>query len=258
MGADVATDRRGPTIPERVRTVLTRATAAHVAAGNGLPEPCRIHHLLPDGTIALTVSRESPIAADAPSGPAALELLDHGPVGADESVRALVWVRGRTRPATEDEVRPLLDVIAVSKPDVALLDVGYRDALVLLTAESVVFADQTGTSLVEHANVMAARPDPFSHVECAWVHHLGHHHPDMVERLRLHLPPRTRRGSIRLVGLDRYGLLVKTEGAEGCRDHRIHFFRPVADEAGLTRALRSLMAHPFNRGLRTSDGRDAP
>lgn len=256
MGSDVVTDFRGPTIPERVRTVLARATAAHVAAGNGLPEECRIHHLLYDGTIALTVPRQSPVAANSPSGPIALELLDHGPVTADESVRALVWVRGRTRPATSGEIRPLLDAIAASKPDPALLDVGHRDALVLLTVESVVFADQTGTSLVDHASVVAARPDPFSHVECAWVHHLGHHHPDMVERLRLHLPPRTRRGTIRLVGLDRYGLLVKTEGAEGDRDHRIHFFRPVVDEVGLTRALRSLMAHPFTRGLRTGDGRD--
>ncbi len=255
MGNGTETDLRGPTTAERVRTVLTRATAAQLVAGSGPPAECRVHHLLRDGTIALTVDSESSFATSVPAGPIALELLDHDPVAAGESVRALVWIRGQTRPAAASEVRHLLDTIAAMRPDPALLDVGYDDALVLLTVDSVVFADTAGAAPVDLAGVLAARPDPFSLIERAWVHHLERHHPDMIERLRLHLPPRTRRGRIRLIGLDRYGVLVKTEGADGDRDHRIEFFRPVADVDGLSRALRSLMAHPFTRGLRIRDGR---
>lgn len=241
---------REPTIAERVRTVFARATAAHLAAGSGPPEACRVHHLLRDGSVALTVRNDSAVGRCTPADPMALELLDHGPV-AGEDVRALVWVRGRMSQVPTAATRSLLDEIAASNPDPGLLDVGHSDSLGLLTVDSVVFADNSGASLVDHSSVVAARADPFSLVERAWVHHIGHHHPDMVERLRLHLPRTTRRGSIRLIGLDRYGLLVKTQGAEGHRNHRIHFFTPVNDEVGLFRALRSLMSHPFTRGLRT-------
>lgn len=52
------------------------------------------------------------------------------------------------------------------------------------------------------------------------------------------------------MGLDRYGLVVCTVAQEGCRDHRIPFYTSVTDEAGLCRALKSLMAHPCDRGMR--------
>ena len=90
--------------------------------------------------------------------------------------------------------------IAATNPDPGLLDVGCRDALVLLTVQSVVFADGTGAAVVDHADVRDAQPDPFCQVEVAWVHHLQAHHPDMVERLRLRLPRKARCGQVRLVG----------------------------------------------------------
>lgn len=255
MGGEVTTGFREPAAAERARTVIARATAAHLAAGTGPPVPCRVHHLLHDGAIALTVRGDSPFARDDQDEPVALELLDHGPIAVGESVRALVWVRGLLRRAPAGALRLLLDDIAAANPNPALLDVGHDDDLVLLTVESVVFADGTGAAVVDHADVLAARPDPFHQVERAWVYHLQEHHPDMVERLRLRLPRTTRRGQIRLVGLDRYGLQLKTEGPEGHWDHRVPFFTPVSDEAALCRALRALMANPFAHGLTTGNGR---
>lgn len=240
----------GPTVAERVRTVCARSTRAHVVADGRPPAVCRVHHLLPDGSLALTVGNGSQLAVGDTVTPVVLELLDHGPSTAGESVRALVWLRGQIRRAAPRDVRPLLDVIAASNPHPALLDVGHDDLLLVLAVESIVFADSTGAAHVDHPTVLAARPDPFCQVEGAWVHHLQNHHPDMVERLRLRLPAGRRRGRIQLVGLDRYGLQVKTEGPEGHWYHRIPFFTPAADDIALCRALRSLMAHPSTQGLR--------
>lgn len=239
----------GPTLAERVRTVCARSTRVHVVADGRPPVVCRVHHLLPDGSLALTVGNGSQLPASTVS-PVFVELLDHGASAAGESVRALVWISGQMQPAAASEVRPLLDAIARTNPNPALLDVGHDDLLLVLAVESIVFADRTGAALVDHSIVLAARPDPFCQVERAWVHHLQHHHPDMVERLRLRLPAGRRRGRIQLVGLDCYGLQVKTEGPDGHWYHRIPFFTPVTDDVALCRALRSLMAHPFNQGLR--------
>lgn len=242
-------DLRGPTTAERVRTVLTRTTAALLGTGDGPLRKCRIPHLLANGDVAVSLRNENPYSPEDSVVPAVLELLDRAPTRGRESLRAIVWLGGRARVAAPQELRPLLDVIAASNPDPALLDVGYEDTLVLLSAESVVLADGTGASLVDRAQVLIAQPDPFSRVEKAWIEHLERQHRDMVERLRLHLPRGRRRGEIRLVGLDRYGLLVNTETQDGNLDHRIPFFVPVTDEAGLCRALQSLMAHPCARGL---------
>lgn len=244
-------DHRGPSAAERVRTAFARATGANLAADDGPVRTCRVHHLLPNGVVALSIRSEIPLPATISTDPVILELVDHTAGAPRESLRALVWVRGRARIAAAQELRHILDVIAASNPDPALLDVGHTDTLLLLAPESIVLADDNGASLVDHSRVLQAQPDPFSRVEKAWLQHLEQHHRDMVERLRLHLPRGKRRGKIRLIGLDRYGLLVKTEEHEGHRDHRILFFSPVADEAGLCRALKSLMAHPYTGGLRS-------
>lgn len=242
-------DPRGPTTAERVRTVLTRATAACLGTGDGSLRKCRVPHLLGSGDVAVSIRSENLYSSTGFAVPAVLELVDRGPARGPESVRAIVWLRGCARVATPQEVSTLLDVIAASNPDPALLDVGHEDTLILLSAESIVLADGTGASLVDRSQVLIAQPDPFSQVEQAWIEHLERHHRDMLERLRLHLPRGMRRGEIRLVGLDRYGLLVNTETQEGNLDHRIPFLVPVADEAGLCRALKSLMSHPCARGL---------
>lgn len=237
-----------PTVAERVRTVCARPSSARVVGERVAAAPCPVAHLGDDGAFVLSVPDPAvgdPIA----EAPAVLELLDYPPGAPGESVRALVWVRGRLRPATED--RRLLDTVAAADPNPALLDVGHGHRLMLLRVESIVFADATGAETVDRAAVLGARPDPLCHAESAWVHHLAHHHPDLLQRLRLHLPRPMRRGRIRLLGLDRYGLQVRTVTAEGSWEIRVPFFSPVDDEAALCRALRLLMGCPFSNALRT-------
>ncbi len=254
-GPTSTTGMTGPTAAERVRTVCARAAAAQVAGDTGNvatePVPCPVHHLLADGSFALTIDTRSAVAAASADSPAVVvELLDRPPHGTDEAVRSLVWLRGWARQPSPTRTRRILDDIAAHHPDAALLDVGHRDTLLVVDVETIVFADATGAETVDPTAVLAARPDPFCHAEFAWVHHLQQHHPEMVERLRLHLPRRQRQGRIRLLGLDRYGLTVRTEGPKGNWDARVPFLMPVADGAALSRALRALMACPFGNGLR--------
>lgn len=247
-------EQPGPTAAERVRTVCARAAAAQVTGHTGRsvadPVPCPVHHLMADGSFALTVDNAASLATAAADSPVVVELLDRAPNPSEEAVRSLVWIRGRAHRPTASGTRKLLDAIATQHPHPALLDVGHRDTLLVVAVESIVFADTTGAENVDHNAVLSARPDPFCHAEFAWVHHLQQHHPEMVERLRLHLPRRQRQGRIKLLGLDRYGLTVRTEGPKGRWDARVPFLVPVNDDATLSRALRALMACPFSNGLR--------
>lgn len=237
-----------PTVAERVRTVCARASGARVVGEMVASAPCPVAHLQQDGSFVLSVPDRAVtgLVADAP---AVLELLDYPPGAPGQWVRALVWVRGRLRPVADD--RRLLDSVAAADPNPALLDVGHGHRLVVLHVESLVFADATGAETVDRATVLDASPDPFCHTESAWVRHLGDHHPELVERLRLHLPRPMRRGRLRLLGLDRYGLQLRTVTDEGSWEVRVPFFAPVADDAALRRALRLLIGCPFNNALRT-------
>lgn len=144
-----------PTVAERVRTVCARPSSARVVGERVAAAPCPVAHLGDDGAFVLSVPDPAvgdPIA----EAPAVLELLDYPPGAPGESVRALVWVRGRLRPATED--RRLLDTVAAADPNPALLDVGHGHRLMLLRVESIVFADATGAETVDRAAVLAPGP----------------------------------------------------------------------------------------------------
>lgn len=56
---------------------------------------------------------------------------------------------------------------------------------------------------------------------------------------------RGKRGEIRLMGLDRYGLVVNTVLHERRQDHPNPLLPRCCGQAGLCRALKSLMAHPL-------------
>jgi hypothetical protein len=230
-----------------------------LAADGVPPTPTPVHHLLPDGSIAVTVYSRSAIAAasagTATAGVAAvLEVTDYAPVALREPVRSLVWVHGHLRPVPQSAVRSLLDVIATEHPNPALLEVGGEDVLLLLEAESVVVADSGGAEPVDVGDLLAARPDPFCEFESAWLRHLDADHPEVIARLASRLPIGMRRGQIRPLGLDRYGVRLRIEDADGDHDVRLPFPSPVHDVGGLSRAIRVLMGCPFVNGLRARRG----
>lgn len=258
-----------PTTAERIRSACARAGGALLALEGGAarqdPVATPVHHLLPDGSFAVVLPIDNPAFAGGASCPvsgsqALLELTDYAPLPLREPVRSLVWVRGRLHQVPPGTVTDMLDLIAAEHPNPALLQVetprsapsdgDQRYTLLRLEVASVVVTDATGAEPVNVADLLAARPDPFCAIENSLLWHLDTVHNDVVARLVSRLPAPLRRGQIRPLGLDRYGVRFRVEGTDGDHDVRLAFHRPVDDMTGLSQAIRALMGCPFINGLR--------
>ena len=252
-----------PTTAERVRSACVRAGGAMLAIEGQEPSATAVHHLLEDGSFAITVPVDGALASmvcAAGTGgiQAVLEMTDYAPLPLREPVRSLVWIRGRLHSVPIGEVAGLLDLIASEDPNPALLQVNSgltsgadaRYALMRLEIESVVVADSTGAESVGVGALLGARPDPFCAMESCWLQHMESAHRDVVDRLATRLPVALRRGRVRPLGLDRYGVQLRVEGDDGDHDVRLPFANPVDDVTGLSQAIRVLMGCPFLNGLR--------
>jgi hypothetical protein len=254
-----------PTTAERIRSAFARAGGAMLAVEGLEPAESPVHHLLDDGSFAITVPVDGAVAAKAVSGGAAgvqavLEMTDYAPLPLREPVRSLVWIRGRLHDVPAGEVPALLDLIATEDPNPALLQVNSGDtrvetagryALMRLEIDSVVVADSTGAESVGLGALLGARPDPFCAMESCWLQHMESAHREVVDRLASRLPISLRRGRVRPLGLDRYGVQLRIEGDDGDHDVRLPFAKPVDDITGLSQAIRVLMGCPFLNGLRS-------
>ena len=253
-----------PTTAERIRSAFARAGGAMLAVEGLEPAESPVHHLLDDGSFAITVPVDGAVAqmvvsAGATGVQAVLEMTDYAPLPLREPVRSLVWIRGRLHDVPCDEISSLLDLIAAEDPNPALLQVnsgpaGFekdtRYALMRLEIDSVVVADSTGAESVGLSQLLGARPDPFCAMESCWLQHMESAHREVVDRLASRLPISLRRGRVRPLGLDRYGVQLRIEGDDGDHDVRLPFAKPVDDISGLSQAIRVLMGCPFLNGLR--------
>jgi hypothetical protein len=245
----------GPSTAERIRSACVRAESALLALEGIEPETTPVHHLMADGSFATLVPTNSVaeaqvLAAGMAGTQAVLELTDYAPLPLREPVRSLVWIRGRLQRVPDSAVRETLDLIAVDDPDPVLLQVGSEFTLLRLEVESVVVADATGAESVGVGTLLEADPDPFCVMETCWLRHIDTDHRDVVARLASKLPGTLRRGQVRPLGLDRYGVRLRVEGDEGDHDVRLPFAKPVDDVNGLSQAIRVLMGCPFVNGLR--------
>lgn len=255
-----------PTTAERIRSACARGGGAMVAVEGIEPVTSPVHHLLDDGSFAITVPESGPLAGLALSSGSAgvqamLEMTDYAPLPLREPVRSLVWIRGRLQHVPSGEVSALLDLIAAENPNPALLQVNSaarpntdhdedNHILMRLEIESVVVADSTGAESVGLGALLQARPDPFCALESGWLQHMESAHRDVVDRLATRLPMPLRRGRVRPLGLDRYGVQLRVENENGDHDVRLPFPKPVDDVTGLNQAIRVLMGCPFLNGLR--------
>ncbi|MCZ4077368.1 DUF2470 domain-containing protein [Rhodococcus sp. H36-A4] len=245
----------GPSTAERVRSACARAEGARLAIEGSEPVVTLLHHLRSNGEVIVAVPEDSEVATLAcrPSGagvPAVLELTDHAPLELRESVRSLVWLRGELRPVPASLMRPMAGAVAAEHPHPALLDIGHGTILLRLILSSSVVADSTGAEPVDVEHLLAAEPDPFWEMETSWLQHLDSDHPELIDQLARRLPPSLRRGRIRPLGIDRYGISLRIESDHGDNDVRLPFGQPVDDSMALSRALRVLAGCPFLNGLR--------
>jgi hypothetical protein len=230
-----------------------------LAVAGAEPVPTPVHHLLEDGSVAITMPARGsqPELVGAIGVQAVLEITDYAPLPLREPVRSLFWIRGLLHDVPTADVPGLLDVIASEHPNPALLQVNSgsdqsrdRYRLMRLEVESVVAADSTGAESVGVSALLRARPDPFCAMESCWIQHLESAHRDVVDRLAMRLPATLRGGRVRPLGLDRYGVQLRVETDDGDHDVRLPFPTPVNDVVGLSRAIRVLMGCPFLNGLR--------
>lgn len=251
-----------PTTAERIRSACVRARGATLAVEGLEPTESPVHHLLDDGSFAITVPahaapRELTGTTGAAGVQAVLEMTDYAPLPLREPVRSLVWIRGQLHSVPTGEVADLLDLIATQDPNPALLQVnsgdridGVRYTLMRLEIDSVVVADSTGAESVGVGALLDARPDPFCAMESCWLQHMEAAHRDVVDRLASRLPVSLRRGRVRPLGLDRYGVRLRVENDSGDHDVRLPFAKPVDDVRSLNQAIRILLGCPFLNGLR--------
>ncbi|OSC21646.1 DUF2470 domain-containing protein [Mycobacterium vulneris] len=252
-----------PTTAERIRSACVRASGALLAIEHDDPVATPVHHLMDDGSVALAVPVERAGELERPisGSQALLELTDYAPLPLREPVRSLVWVRGHLEEVHPSEILDTLDLIAAECPNPALLGVDTprcapangaepRYTLLRLEIASVVVTDATGAEPVSVGDLLDARPDPFCALESSLLWHLDTAHSDVLARLVSRLPAPLRRGHVRPLGLDRYGVRFRVEGDDRDHDVRLPFHKPVDDMTGLSQAIRVLMGCPFINGLR--------
>src|SRR5262245_8083280 len=252
----MTTEEAAPTTAERIRSACVRAGGAMLAVEGVDPTATPVHHLLDDGSFAITVPGNGILAgmvvaaASSAGVQAVLEMTDYAPLPLREPVRSLVWIRGRLYGVPDGEVAGLLDLIATQEPNPTLLQVNSDYTLMRLEIDSVVVADSTGAESVGVGGLLGASPDPFCAMESCWLKHMESAHREVVDRLASRLPMPLRRGRVRPLGLDRYGVQLRVEGDDGDHDVRLPFAKPVDDVTGLSQAIRILMGCPFLNGLR--------
>lgn len=249
------TTMRRPATPspaERARTITTRGgRAALLPSGETSARIAPLlHHVHADGSATVLLPDEHPLVGalwQAPRGElgAMLEVADPTPVRLREPVRGLLWLTGWLRLPETAEAHADVLAVAEQRPDPRLLDAGHGATVLCLESASLVLADAEGTCSVQPAEFAGASADPFCLQEDGWLRHLELSHRDVVGSLTRHLPERLRGGHVRPLGLDRYGLRLRVEGADGDHDVRLAFSQPVADADHLGVELRRLVGCPF-------------
>lgn len=243
-----STTKAGPSTAERIRSACARSDSSMLAIPGSDPISTTVHHLRPCGDVMVAVDSDcvaSALAWQSGHGglPAVLELTDHAPLPLREPVRSLVWLRGTVRPVPPHVERVLAGEVAAEHPHPALLDVGHTTSLLWLRLDSAVVADSTGAESVCVHDLREAEPDPFWELETAWLQHLDEDHGDVVDQLARRLPPSLRRGRIRPLAIDRYGITLRVEAHDGDSDVRLPFAKPADDVTALSRAVRLLVGH---------------
>ncbi|MFR9729109.1 DUF2470 domain-containing protein [Saccharopolyspora sp. MS10] len=248
-----------PTPAERARTIVRRGgRAALTPSGESSARIAPLlHHVHPDGTATVLLGDDHPLVATAWQSPrgeiaAVLEVADPTPVRLRESVRGLLWLTGQIRVLTGERARDEVLAVAEQRPDSRLLDAGHGASVLKLEPASLVLADGEGTCPVPGAEFTAAEPDPFCLLEDGWLRHLESAHRDVVGMLARHLPDELRGGHIRPLGLDRFGLRLRVESADGDHDVRLAFSAPVETAESLGLELRRLVGCPFLAGQRSA------
>lgn len=219
-----------PSPAERVRSMLATAASATLATAHvGVQLAGR-----PDFHRGVVVVRPgpadplTPVVACAPPGSVGgtLHLADAAPVAVRQRIRARVMLRGWLETVDGDGATAL----------------GLHVRHVLLEQGS-------GLAAFDAARLHLVDPDPLAQVEAEWLQRLATAHAEALAPLAARLSsgpvPAARDAQehlVRPLALDRYGLVVRVEGAGQHHDLRLPFPSPVRTPQQASAALRALLS----------------
>lgn len=216
---------------ERIRSVVAASDSLSLTTA-GASYDLIAMHTVEDGRLVLRVPDDTPLAAEmvcAPRGAlgALVEFTDIAPVRARDRVRSRVTLSGWLSPSGERHA----NVIPLC------LDPG-RAGIQWHGRVQQVGLDE----------VFRAEPDALALQEAPMLAHLEDGHRDVVDRLARLAAPSVRRGvvDVRPYAMDRYGLTLRYEYAQGHRDARLLFPTPVRDATEVGCQVEALLAHARN------------
>ncbi|MEV2277201.1 DUF2470 domain-containing protein [Nocardiopsis sp. NPDC049922] len=219
-----------PSPAERARSVLARPNPATVTTADlSVDLPAPVCHTGPDDEITLLVPDGHPILNEVGAGSleATVEFIDVAPLDLRDPTRSLLWISGELGVPDPDEARELALNVLAADPDERLLDLGHGFTMVVLAPHLIVHSAQDGCHLLHPGEFGRARPDPFGRWEGPWLRHLEEAHADLLYALLEWCDTPLPDGRPRPLGVDRFGLLLRLESADGDHDVRIPFRRPA-------------------------------
>lgn len=236
-----------PCDAERIQTACRRAHEGTLSVDGCAPAAVGMVHLFESEAFMVVpddgaVRELADLARD--GLPAMLELADCAPISLRERVRSLIWLSGRVHAVPEKLERELAIEIAGDHPDGRLLDIGHGHCLLRLHVDNAVIATSAGASSVDAGTLSSAEPDPFWEYEGQWLSHLDADHQDLVYRLASLFPEHLKRGRVRPLGLDRFGISFRVETPTSDADVRLPFGRPCTGVGDLSAALHDLVGNP--------------
>ncbi|MBR8743846.1 DUF2470 domain-containing protein [Nocardiopsis sp. MG754419] len=239
-----------PSPAERARSVLARPNPATVTTSDlSLHLTGPACHTGPDGEITLLVPDQHRVLAEiGPQGPeATIEFTDTAPVDLRDRTRSLLWINGALSRPTASEARERALAVLEEDLDERLLDLGHGRTMIVLHPHLVVYSDHDGCHLLPPEEFTRLNADPFDRWEGPWLRHLDQDHADLLDAVVAHCPVPLPDGRPRPLGVDRYGLRLRLEGAEGDHDVRIPFRRPARTAQEVAHQVQELAHVPYDR-----------
>lgn len=203
-----------PSPAERARTILARPVTMCVCGTHGAQDwDSRALVLQPDPPVAHASTRR-----------VSVEVADAAPLPVRERIR------GRVR-----AVGSMVD--------------DARGETLLLHARTLTLVEDDVSTEVDVSSVLAAEPDVLVSVEAAMLGHLDVRHGQVLPALVALVDPRHLQGDVRVwpYRLDRYGLVLRMEHADGHVDQRLGFRRSLISADHLVHEMALLFARARNK-----------